>query len=628
MSSSSRFLSVVAILLAATSLISCSKQEWDKFSNKAQNSVTQDREMDYNRDDFRSAMAPRPVDESRKETKGDSVPDLAPVISEDKKNILPQPLVSISVNQDVPLRDIFFELAKQAEVDLELDPTITGSVIFTAYNRPFDQVVERISDIAGLRYKFKNNILRVERDTPYSKTYRVDNLSVTRDYTSTINSNTSTASAGGGGNNGSNSAITTKSNADFWKDLENNITQIISNTNQQVSLTDQSAPITTQNAIPAVSTADLAAVPAQGAAAPAPVPGAPAAAGSAVAPVAGLLNPTGTQTIAGEASASGGATAQLTNPYFSVNKNAGLVNVFATEKQHEKVSAYLSELRRSTNMQVLIEAKVFEVELNDQSASGINWGLFTDSGNLGAQVSLDRLSFPSDPVLSSQGGVFAYTGSNNFNIIVDALQRFGTVRTLSSPRISAMNNQTAVLNVSESRVFFEIKINRTEGTANNGGQRTEVTSTIKNVPEGVIITVQPSIDPDTKEITMNLRPSITRIVRSVSDPAAAYISGGDIENLVPELSVREIDSVVRMRSGSTIVMGGLMQDRTDSRQQGIPVLSETPLIGPLFRHQLDGIRKTEMVIMLRATVSDQSNPDETDKELYKKMSNDRHAFDM
>lgn len=594
---------------------------------KAQNSVKQDREMDYTRDDYRNAMAPRPMDEDKKSGEFDKVPDLAPVISEDKKNILPQPLVSITVNQDVPLRDIFFELAKQAEVDLELDPTITGSIIFTAYNRPFDQVVDRIAEMAGLRYTFKNNILRVERDTPYLHTYRLDYLSMTRDYTSTIKSNTSAASGsgsgGGGSQNGSESTITTKSNADFWKELENNITQIIQNTNTQVSLTDQGAPVTTPNAIQAVSTADLATVgtPAGGTAP------APAAAGSSAAPIAGLLNPTGTQTAADSKAdpSAGGSSVQLTNPYFAVNKAAGLLNIFATERQHRKVAHYLAELRRATNTQVLIEAKVFEVELNDESTTGIDWNAVV--GNVSFGTNLPRQGFQADPAVPGAGGIFKFNHSKHFKAVVDALQRFGTVRTLSSPRITAMNNQTAVLNVSESRVFFEFEIQRTDGTITTPS-RVDITTEVKNVPEGIIITVQPSVDPDTKEITMNLRPSITRVVRTVSDPAAFIASGGDIENLVPELSIREIDSVVKMRSGSTIVMGGLMQDRADSRQQGVPVLSETPLLGPLFRNQRDGIRKTEMVIMLRATVADQPGADETDKTLYKKMSNDRRPWTL
>ena len=661
---------LVSVLLAGVSLatIGCSKQDRDNIYDKSTKFATQDRELDYDRDDYRNAMRPRPV---KKGDSLDNIPELMPIIAEDKKNILPQPLVSITVNQDVPIRDIFYELAKQAEVDLELDPTITGSIIFTAYNRPFDQVVERICDMSGLRYQFKNNVIRIERDTPYMETYKIGYLGIKRDFTSSINSSTSSASgsSGGGGSNGSTSSITSTTNTDFWVELEANITQIIQATNQQVSLTDQSAPISAPQAIPALSTDQLASVsppaaagatalpaipadtsaaagtattpaasPAAAAAPTAPVAASPApvpAQGSSSPAVAGLLNPTATQNaVAGGAAggtagaAAGGASSagSVANPYFSINRQAGMVNVFASGKQHRRIRAYIDEMMKSVNTQVLIEAKVFEVELNDENTLGIDWSYINDDTALG--ISLDRLGF-TDPTTTT-GGVFALS-SGRFDAVLTAISRFGTVRALSSPRLSVMNNQTAVLNVSESRVFFKLEIERTEGTDNNP-PRTDITSETNNVPEGLIITVHPSVDNDTGEITMNLRPSMTRIVRSVSDPGtaiAARLAGLELESFVPELSVREIDSIVKMDSGRTIIMGGLMQDRAEGTQQSIPLLGELPLVGNLFRAQRDLNKKTEMVIMLKATIVG-NNPklDQTDKDLYNSMGQDRHPFEL
>lgn len=623
--SRSRIFPVMLAFTALVTLSSCTQKDMDQARFKAENQMKQDRELNYTRDDYRRGMAPMNTDESDRSVQESSIPDLAPVIAETKKNILPQPLVSISVNQDVSLRDIFFELAKQAEVDLELDPTITGSVIFTAYNRPFDQVVERIADMAGLRYHFEDNVLRVERDTPYMKTYKLDYLSMVRTFDSQISSNTSAASSGSsgsGGTNGSNSTIKSNSKSDFWDELQASIAQIISNTNQQVNLTDQSAPITSPTAIPAVSPSDLTAItpPAGGAtgATPAAMP----------APIAGLANPTGTQTVAGQDAAEKievKSDTAIVNPYFSFNKQAGLLNIFASQKQHEKIEDYLEKLRRTVSSQILVEAKVFEVELNDESATGIDWNAVV--GEFSAGTSLARQPFSSNPVGSGVGSVFSYAG-NDFDFLIDAISRFGTVRTLSSPRLTVMNNQTAVLNVSESRVFFDLTINRTTGTANTP-PTTDITSEVKSVPEGVIIAVHPSVDLDSNEILMNLRPSITRVVNTVNDPAVGLLNIPDVENPVPELSVRELDSVVRMRSGETAIMGGLMQDRAASEQQSIPVLGEVPMIGGLFRNQLDRIKKTEMVIFLRATVVPVSKPSSTDKNLYKKFgSTDRRPFPM
>lgn len=631
---------LVSALLAGLSLtaMGCTKADRETLYDKGTNFATQDRELGYNRDDYRNAMRPRMA------PKGDSldnVPELAPVISEDKKNVLPQPLVSITVNQDVPIRDIFFELAKQAEVDLELDPTITGSIIFTAYNRPFDQVVERICDMSGLRYQFKNNVMRIERDTPYMETYKINYLSVNRSTNSTITSNTSASTGsggGGGGGNGSSNSITSSTDTNFWGELESNIMNIIQTTNRQVALTDQSAPITAPNAIPALNTQQLTNVapPAGGATLPPAADGTAAAAAvaapvAAPAPVAvptgpavaGLLNPTGTDNAAIGGAAGG---AGMMNPYFSVNRQAGMINVFATGKQHRKIRTYIDEMMRAVSTQVLIEAKVFEIELTDENSMGVDWSYVSRRGTFG--LGLDRLSF-TDPVTST-GGVFELT-AGDLTAVVNAISRFGTVRALSSPRLSVMNNQTAVLNVSESRVFFKLELERTEGTDNNP-PRLDITSETNNVPEGLIITVHPSVDPDTNEITMNLRPSMTRVVRTVSDPAVALVAQQnnlDIESLIPELSIREIDSIVKMDSGKTIIMGGLLQDRAEGTQQSVPVLGEIPLIGTLFRAQRDTTRKTEMVIILKATVVGNSpKPDATDRELYNQMGRDRHPFDL
>ncbi len=631
---------VVLTVLALTTLPSCTHQQLQDMKNNTNKTLSLDGDIGYSQDDFTRGMMPRAEDvQNAAQQETSTVPDLAPVIAEDKKNILPQPLVSITVNQDVSLRDIFFELAKQAEVDLELDPTITGSIIFTAYNRPFDQVVERIADMAGLRYRFQNNVLRVERDTPYLKTYSLDYLSMTRNFSSSISSNTSAASSGGsssssGGSNGSTSTIASESKSDFWTELEANISQIIGTTNQQVNLTDQAAPVTTTMAIPAVSTEQLAtlnnAAGTNGAAAPAQ-PAATTTTTTSTPPVAGLANPTGTQTAAAGATATTGSAAGATaNPYFSFNKQGGLLNVFATEKQHRKIADYLERLHHTVSTQVLVEAKVFEVELNDENAAGIDWTAIYGNSKIGAVF--DRPDFAKNTLAGTfstggQGSAFVYEGPH-VSAVIDAISRYGTVRTLSSPRITVMNNQTAVLNVSESRVFFDLKVNKTDASS-NGPATTDVTSTVKSVPEGVIIAVHPSVDMTTNEIVMNLRPSITRVVDTVKDPAVAYLNISGVENLVPELSVRELDSVVRMHSGETVIMGGLMQDRSSGEQTGVPVLSKTPIVGGLFRNNINGVKKTEMVVFLRARVVNSSAPEDADKKLYKEFGqNDRRPFAM
>ena len=149
------------------------------------------------------------------------------------------------------------------------------------------------------------------------------------------------------------------------------------------------------------------------------------------------------------------------------------------------------------------------------------------------------------------------------------------------------------------------------------------------MPEGVLINVQPSIDLDNEVVSMAVRPTVTRIVNYVNDPAVSFVVASadldtDIESPIPVVNVQEFDSVIQMNNGQAIVMGGLIQDRTQSEQTGVPVLDEMPLVGGLFRNQADKITKTELVVFLKATIVEGNNTvHNTDKDLYRSFSQDR-----
>lgn len=591
-------LSLVCVAALALSLVACTAQEKEEVAYKFDNILKQDRALDYERDDYRRALAPRPLPEENATISG--VPDFAPVIAEEQDDILPQPLVSISVNQTIPLRDILFELAEQADVDLELDPGIRGSIIFTARERPFDQVVDRICKLAGLRYTYEDNVLRVEQDEPYIETYHVDYLSMIREFESDVRSSISVLS-GDGANSGSNNSIKSANSNDLWAELEINIKQILKNSGKAKGLSQSTRPVRLPDAIPTVTTAQL------------------------------LENPSGNVAVAGspgeEVFNEEDALIDETRvdedgevENYSFNKQAGLVSVFANQKQHKLIKKYLDAMKASLTTQVLIEAKVLEVGLDDEFSAGINWDtLFSGDFNLG--VNFPRVDFEQAAAGTASVGI---TGSD-FNLLAQFVQRFGNVHTLSSPRLTVMNNQSAILNVAENQVFFELDVSREENP-DAGTEQTDIDSEIRNVPEGVIISVHPSIDMQSSEITLNLRPSITRVIDTVLEPAAASLG---VDNFVPVLAVRELDSIVKMKSGEIIVMGGLMQDQTRGNQTGVPVLSEIPGIGGLFRGQTDRIQKTEMVILLRATIiGDGPKPDSVDKEMFEKFSGDRRPFPL
>ncbi|GJL84517.1 MAG: type II and III secretion system protein [Micavibrio sp.] len=622
------FLNLCCLTVMGLSLSGC---------DLATNYLKQDRGSNMEMQDFRDGLAERiPEVDSDADGRGSSIPSLQPYISSVPENLKPMPLVSVSVNQSVPIRDVLFELAEQAEYDLELDPGIRGSVIFTARNKPFDLVIERISDIAGLRYQFKDEILRVEMDTPYNKTYKVDYLSYVRTNSGNVRNNIGVVS-GEGTDTGSSFSATTESEANFWGEMETNLQQILGEAAASSLKTSRDPRIVATSQNPDVQPL---------------VP--PAGPGEEqeinVQPPEAVLNVESLPLEDEEDSTGDGEGNQAS---FGINKQAGIINVFASEKAHKEVNAYLRLVRRAVTAQVLIEAKILEVVLNDENIAGIDWRYldalsgegaigFLSDGFGGAGGILETLNGSGVPPVVTPIGETVVANNSNFVLgfagddvqaFVQAVSGFGTVRALASPRLTVLNNQSAVLNVATNRVFFEIDV---DVTTDSGVTSIDVDSDIRNVPEGVLVNVQPSINLDSGTISMAVRPTITNIVGQVADPAVAIATAaatppitGIVSN-VPEVNVQEIDSVIQVRSGQPIVMGGLLQDRSTSTTSGVPVLGEVPMLGSLFRKQGDLVQKTELVIFLKATIIE--SPDDTihntDRDLYRMFSGDRRPLKL
>lgn len=664
---SARF-SAVALCLLLTSYViaGCELTE---------NHMNIDRDNNLSRQDYRDGLAPREAELEEFAAFDESIPPLQSYVSPVSENLKPVPLVSVSVNQTIPLRDVLFELADQAGYDLELDPRISGSIIFSAKNRPFDLVIDRISKIAGLRYSFDDDIMRVELDTPYTKNYKIDYLTAVRTSSSTVSNNISVVS-GEGADTGSGFSIASESEADFWGELEANMEQILTSNASRGTLrtaqdpqiqivprnTGERVNFSSDRGDPTVAgeeiTGDIEAValdtdddgdtdavvqneagaasapsPSTGGASldengvPLPTPGQDITAPPVIQPTNTVLQVSSSAAESGEDSNSVSYT-----PSFSINRQAGIVSVYGNERIHKEVTLYLAELRKSLASQVVIEAKVLEVGLTDEFATGINWSKVGDFISPELQLGFFDTDGNIRPPLSPTGGssfILGYNG-DDISAVVDALSRFGTVKALASPRLTVLNNQPATLSVAENRVYFRLDVDLEEGTEDDPGDRITVDSEINSVPEGVLVNVLPTINPDTGSIMMQVRPTVTRVINQIADPAVAFIAAQQdiaISSQIPELNVQEIDSVLSMQSGEVAVLGGLIQDRVDSQQESVPVLGELPLVGAAFRNQGDSVQKTELVIFIKATIVDA--PDsvhQTDKELYRTFSQDRRPL--
>ncbi len=584
------------------------------------NQLTYDRAGELDRQDFRDTLSARPIPD----VEFADVPEFTPVVATPEELRLPSPLVTVSVNNTVSLRDLLFELAEQADVDLELDPQIRGSVIFTAKDRPFDEVISRLCDMAGLRYTFEKNVLRVEVDRPYNKNYNVDYVNAIRTASSRMRGGVELGGSGGeaGASNtgGSSSSIESTYDTDIWEELQTNVEQILASTDTYTSLATLADPVVTP--LSTLAPPPMPTNPEDPSSAPPILPGMPQVnqMDAAVAPTlqinAGISEPL------------------VPNPpaTFSISRQSGMVSVFASERQHRAVKKYLDEFSRRLTTQVLIEAKVLQVDLTDEYATGINW----DEIKLFDDIEFSA-NFPTSGLTpAATGGVTLTMDNGDISTIVTAISRFGTVRALSSPRVTVLNNQPALINVAQNNTYFSFDV-ETQDDGDTDQTRFTVDSEQRSAPEGVIMHVLPSANPTTGEILLSLRPSVSRITGNLNDPTIPFIlvsqgldptQEGIPTNNIPQVAVQEIDSMLKLQSGQVVVMGGLMRDGNTVTDTSVPVLGDLPYVGNLFKSHNDVIEKSELVILIRAQIVAGSNVDDVDRELFQKFSNDRRPARM
>ncbi len=289
-----------------------------------------------------------------------------------------------------------------------------------------------------------------------------------------------------------------------------------------------------------------------------------------------------------------------------IHKETGVLQVVAQAQQHRRIQAYLEQVMESAWRQVFIEATVVEVSLNDIHQTGVDWQKLKTNNNGGV---ISQLLLPGSPraqsVVNPVTALLSYREDFGRNTTVSAtlkaLHQFGRVKVLSSPKIIALNNQAAILKVVDNRVYFTSKVDR-DYNADGNLTREAWETQVKTVPVGLVMNVLPYVTQH-KNVILNVRPTISRILGFVNDPNPALNDGGnEIISAIPELQVRELESVLRVRSGQTIVIGGLMQDKRETTRSGVPGLENLPLLGHLFHADDIQIQKTELLIFLRTTV--------------------------
>ena len=491
---------------------------------------------------------------------------IAPVVPPPQPTARPE-TYSVVVN-NVRVHELLFALARDARINVDIHPDVTGTVTLNAIDQTLPQLLARIARQVDMRYEMYGDTLLVMRDSPFLRTYRVDYLSATRNVKMQSTASTQFGTAGApGAAGGAGAATTTGATAQIdvtaenklWESVIQNVRDILKETNR---------------------------IPAAVAAAPLPqVPPAPAAPGQA-APQAAAPQPAVTYQDA--ASVIG-------------NRESGILYVRATSAQHQKVLEFLDQVLAGAKRQVLIEATVAEVQLRNEYQRGIDWQRLR-SGASGFEILAPGTPQPAGFNTSPFSISFARAGSN-FRATLSLLEQFGDVRVLSSPKLSVLNNQTAILRVTRDIIYFTITPSTQPITIAGGGGGTTVQASFTTTPnvaaEGFMMTVLPYIN-EHDAIVLNVKPTIRRRVADAEDPNPALAGG--TPNVIPVFETREFDSILRLRSGEIAVLAGLMQDSINNRDIGIPGIRSIPILGDLLSHRDELSTKTELVIFLRATV--------------------------
>ena len=483
-----------------------------------------------------------------------------PSLSGDIRANRAEPRVTLTaVNQDLGV--VVRELAAKAGLQYQIDPDVHGTVNTALSNKTVPEALASIIP-QGMTYQIQNGVLRVGPMRMLTRIFTLDYVALSRfGSASTViqrrlgSAGAGTSGAFGGGGGGAGSAafanggggadvISAISIADVWEEIR---------VAAEALLFDATA---------------------------APTPASSSAA-------TGVIGSTG-------------------RPYSRVaqdgrrliiNPISGTITVSAFPAQLEQLDIFIRAFEASIQRQVLIEAKIVEVNLDRSFQFGIDWNAVARAGTSTIGVASGLPTRLPRPTGGAPTGNVEFTLSGNrgeINAVLNALSSQGDVRVLSSPRVSALNNQRAVFDVTTGEIVFNVTT--TLFTNPNGTTTPQQQVTPQQVNVGIVLDVLPQIGAD-NTVTMNIRPVVTSVSRT-----ATFTSTDGAVFQAPVIDTRETDTMARLRNGETIIIGGLMQTRREKVQSGVPGLRSIPLLGRLFTKYSDVERKAELVIFLTPTI--------------------------
>ena len=280
---------------------------------------------------------------------------------------------------------------------------------------------------------------------------------------------------------------------------------------------------------------------------------------------------------------------------FTVNRLTGTIVVTASKKNIERVEQYLNTVRKVINRQVLVEAKIIEVQLSDGPKYGNDWNILGNWKGVGNIQTFGTKNF-SSVVGATLPAFNVGVGTDNLTSLLNALQQQGEVRTLSNPRVNIMNGQTALLSVGRNRTIIS-RVDTTTTAAGGASPITTFTIGTSSILSGIIIGIVPYIS-ESGEISMTITPIISDLV-SLDERTVGLTGQNQTTISLPTIDLKELSTTVKVRDGQMVVIGGLISRRESLQDSKVPGLGDVPVAGGLFTSRDKSESRTELVVILQ-----------------------------
>jgi general secretion pathway protein D len=291
-----------------------------------------------------------------------------------------------------------------------------------------------------------------------------------------------------------------------------------------------------------------------------------------------------------------------------INKNAGMITVTATSKQLERLDEYIANLQKKVQYQVLIDVHMFSVTFDDGSSTGIDWSQILKLQNVKmdyAAIKDNTGAVFATPVpiadvtatTSGIGRIMQYSGALEIKDLVNFLKNNGDVKAISNPKILTLNNQPALITVG-SEYFYKIKSSTT--TTSSGGSDTATDEQVNSVFAGVLLDITPEISDD-DTITLKINPSISETIDSIVTSSE--------RSMPPDLTRKQLSSVVTVKDGTKIVLGGLINRKNSIGESKVPLLGDLPILGYAFKKETTSTKLEELVIIIEPHIVKKNSSD-------------------